>query len=73
MGMDVYGLNPQTTTEKPKRPSEEYHQSEEWDLYFEKLNKYQRFHFGTRSISQSICPNLRTYSPHDSVALVFLL
>ena len=47
MGMDVYGLNPQTTTERPKRPNHEDYQSEDWDRYFEKLNEYQDANVGT--------------------------
>ena len=47
MGMDVYGLNPQTTTERPKRPNHEDYKSEDWDRYFEKLNEYQNENVGT--------------------------
>jgi predicted metal-binding protein len=46
-GNGRYGLNPQTTTERPKRPNHEDYKSEDWNRYLEKLNEYQNENVGT--------------------------
>ena len=46
MGMDVYGVNPQTTTEPPTEPEAEYG-SDEWSAYFEARRKWEQENPGT--------------------------
>ena len=42
MGMDVYGVNPQTTTEQPTQPESENYESDEWKAYFEARRKWEQ-------------------------------
>ena len=46
MGMDVYGVNPQTKTEPPTEPEAEYG-SDEWSAYFEARRKWEQENPGT--------------------------
>jgi hypothetical protein len=42
MGMDVYGVNPKTTTEQPTRPESNDYKSDEWSAYFEARRKWEQ-------------------------------
>ena len=47
MGMDVYGVNPQTKTEQPTRPETENYDSDEWSAYWEARREWEQENPGT--------------------------
>ena len=47
MGMDVYGVNPQTITERPTRPESENYDSDEWSAYWEAKREWEQENPGT--------------------------
>ena len=47
MGMDVYGVNPQTKTEQPTRPESENYDSDEWSAYWEARREWEQENPGT--------------------------
>ena len=47
MGMDVYGVNPQTTTERPTEPKSDDYSSDEWSAYFEARREWEQDNPGT--------------------------
>ena len=47
MGMDVYGVNPQTITEQPTEPETGDYDSAEWSAYFEARREWEQDNPGT--------------------------
>jgi len=47
MGMDVYGVNPQTKTERPTEPESENYDSDEWSAHFDARRKWEQENPGT--------------------------
>ena len=42
MGMDVYGVNPQTKTERPTEPKSDDYSSDEWSAHFDARRKWEQ-------------------------------
>ena len=47
MGMDVYGVNPQTKTERPTEPKSDDYDSDEWSAHFDARRKWEQENPGT--------------------------
>jgi|3_EtaG_2_1085321.scaffolds.fasta_scaffold59622_1 hypothetical protein len=78
MGMDVYGVNPQTTTEQPTEPKSSDFGSDEWSAYFEARRKWEQENPGTYFRNNvwywrplwdyvySLCDDILTEDDHQS-------
>ena len=78
MGMDVYGVNPQTTTEQPTEPKSDDFGSDEWSAYFEARRKWEQENPGTYFRNNvwywrplwdyvySLCDDILTEDDHQS-------
>jgi len=78
MGMDVYGVNPKTTTEQPTRPESNDYKSDEWSAYFEARRKWEQENPGTYFRNNvwywrplwdyvySLCDDILTEDDHQS-------
>ena len=78
MGMDVYGVNPQTKTEPPTEPKSDDFSSDEWGSYFEARRKWEQENPGTYFRNNvwywrplwdyvySLCDDILTEDDHQS-------